>query len=66
MAGVRGMSLGERNGRAKLSEQTARRVLALRAEGWTHRQLAARFCLSRGTVGDLCRGRRWPHLRKAA
>lgn len=53
---------GERNPAATLS---AAKVLAIRerlAAGASYRKVAAEFCVSRWTVGDIALHRRWAHL----
>lgn len=53
---------GSTNGSARLTEDTARDIRALRADGWTLREIADRFGVHRVTIGDLVAGRTWTHL----
>ncbi|MBA3534737.1 MAG: HNH endonuclease [Ardenticatenales bacterium] len=52
---------GEAAPRAKLTDDQAREILAARGTV-TARELAARYGVSPGTIGDLWRGRSWKHL----
>jgi hypothetical protein len=57
---------GERAGRAKLTEATAREILLETQIGrLTHRQVSARFGVSIHTVKDIAWGRTWTHLRNS-
>ena len=53
------MNKGERNGRAKLSEQQAREILT---SAETYTKLAERFDVSLSTVAFIRTKRRWKHL----
>jgi hypothetical protein len=53
------VAYGERQGRAKLNEETVRAIL--KAQG-TSSQIAARFGLTRGHVANIRAGRLWRHL----
>jgi predicted DNA-binding protein (UPF0251 family) len=53
---------GERHGKSKLTAEKVREMRLLRAEGWTHRQLAVHFGISRGTVGFVLNGTTWQHI----
>jgi len=55
-------SFGERNGSSKLTEETALQALALRADGWTYRRIAAHFSVTHAAIEALCYGRTWKHL----
>jgi hypothetical protein len=50
---------GERNGRALLTEAD---VAQIRSQPGPMRDLAARYGVSRHTIGDVLSGRRWPHV----
>jgi hypothetical protein len=61
---------GERNGRAKLTEAQVTEIRALYASEvggprfgrtWTHRSLAERFGVDRGTIEGIIRGKTWVH-----
>lgn len=52
---------GERNGHAKLTEENVRFILAMRGK-MMQKELAAMFGVSRITVCDVQRGRRWRHV----
>ena len=55
---------GERNGCAKLTESCVKRIRALASKsGNTQNDIAATFDISRATVSDIVRGRRWGWLK---
>lgn len=56
---------GERNPFAVLTDDTARAVIAAASEAVTHSDIAARFGVSRSTVGLLLAGRTWGHLERS-
>lgn len=61
----RTISLGERNGAAKLTEEDVRRIkLRFRAYCSTNgcKALAAEFSVSRSTICNIVYGRRWGHI----
>lgn len=59
--GKRLPTTGERNGQAKLTEAQAKAILSAPAERG-HGVLAKQFGISRQTVSDIRRGRRWAYL----
>jgi len=59
-------AFGERNGHAKLTEETALQALALRVEGWSFRKIAAHFSIAHRSIESLCYGRTWKHLPRPA
>lgn len=54
---------GERHPQAKLTEQAVRDILS---SALTARALAERYGVSRDTVADIRRGRRWPHIQRVS
>lgn len=54
--------LGERHHRSLLDEEEVRAIHRLYTEGWTHRQIAGRFGVSRSAVSLIVTGRNWGHL----
>lgn len=48
---------GERNGRSTLFDDDVDEIRRLKAEGWSHRQVAARFGINRATVSGIHTGR---------
>lgn len=57
-----GLARGSRHGSAKLTEDMVREARRLKGEGWTERELAARFGVSRTTMQNLLSGRSWSHV----
>jgi hypothetical protein len=55
---------GESNGGAKLKEMDVLQIRLLREQGFSLRQLAARFGCSTYTVYGIIRGRSWKHVPK--
>jgi hypothetical protein len=55
-------NFGERNGRSRLLEAQASRILARRREGVPSKQVAAEFGVCRETVDNIASGRNWQHL----
>ena len=53
---------GERNHRAKLTEDDVRLIRALGAEGMTHRGLAAKFEVSKRAIEAVLTGQSWRHV----
>jgi hypothetical protein len=53
---------GESHGRAKLTNDDISKIYDLMAEGQTHKQIAARFGVSRSAIGEISRGRNWAHV----
>lgn len=53
---------GERNGRAKLTEQQVREIRALKASGWTVARIAAESGIDHRRISDIVNRRRWRHL----
>jgi hypothetical protein len=51
-----------RNGRNKLKPDQVREIRRLRAEGLTHKAVAARIGVSRWAVREVLRGKTWAHL----
>lgn len=49
--------VGEKNPRAVLSDQQAREIRQLRANGWSHRDLMLFFGASAATVHDIIKGK---------
>lgn len=57
---------GEKNAKAKLTEDQAREVLNLRKMGATLDALAKRFGVTKAAIRFLVTGRNWKHLQEAA
>ena len=55
------MKVGEQHPESKLTEEQVVEMREDAADGATHRELAARFGLSRSTVGAIVRGEMWRH-----
>jgi hypothetical protein len=51
--------------KGRLRENGARRVLELRAGGWTYDKISRELSLSLGTVYRICKGRTWGFLQEA-
>lgn len=56
-ANDRGARVGEDHHNAKLTDAEVELLLALRAQGWGYRRLAAKFDVSKRTVRGYCSGR---------
>jgi len=54
--------LGERNGRAKLTEANVIEIRKLLAQGMPQQAIASRFGVSRRTIGRIKSGTRWTHV----
>lgn len=54
----RGLRVGEDHPRAKLTDGEVDMLLALREEGWSYRQLAEKFEISKSAVRWYCIGGR--------
>ena len=52
----RGLLRGERNGRAKLSDNDIRRLRALRADGWSQQKIGDELGVSQVQVSHILRG----------
>lgn len=55
---------GSRNGRSKIDEATAKKILALKDSGLTGVQVAKRFSLVKASVYFIWRGVTWRHIQK--
>ncbi len=55
-------SRGEKHGRARLSEDDARAILAAFTQGESKASLARRYNVSHAAICDLTKGRSWSHL----
>lgn len=53
---------GEESGTSKLTDEEVVAIRELRAEGFTHSYLAARFGVSRRNIGFICRREAWKHV----
>jgi hypothetical protein len=53
---------GEKNHHAKLTRDEVQEIRAMSRRGVLQRDIAARFNISRATVGDIIRGRSWAQL----
>jgi DNA invertase Pin-like site-specific DNA recombinase len=53
---------GERNGMAKLSEDQARQIHELARSGFSQRQLAKMFNVTKTPIAMICREQGWRHL----
>lgn len=53
-----GLRVGEDHQNAKLTNAEVDLLLALRDEGWSYRQLALKFEISKSSARDFCKGRR--------
>lgn len=62
MAWKRRSTWGERNTHAKLTAEEVREIRRLAADGVLHREIAARFGISRVTVSDIHRRKSWYQL----
>jgi hypothetical protein len=58
-----GRHCGEMNGRAKLTDEDARRVFGLRAQGWTNSRIGRELGVDRTTISRIVLGKRWTHVR---
>lgn len=56
------LARGERHGHSKLNAQSVLLVKALLSEGWSTRQVGARFNISRQSIADIKAGRTWRHV----
>ena len=54
--------LGERNGRAKLTESQVREAKKLREAGWTYVRLGQRYTVHSVTISNAIREIKWKHL----
>lgn len=54
---------GERTGSAKLTEENVREIRTLGSQGWSQRELGARFGVSGVAAGQILRGKTWKHVR---
>lgn len=54
--------IGERHGRAKLTDALVREILDRWANGESYREIADHLELHPGTVGDVIRGKYWRHI----
>ena len=54
----RGDRVGQDHPRAVLTDAEVLLVLAMHAEGWGYRRLAAKFEVSRASIRDVVKGRR--------
>lgn len=52
----RGLRVGQDHQRAKLTNHEVELLLALRAQGWGYRRLAAKFEISKAQVRRICSG----------
>lgn len=55
---------GEKHGMAKLTEDQAKRIIELMAEGWTNRQIEAEYQISNTQANRIRKGLRWTHLER--
>lgn len=55
-------AVGEKNPMAKLESVHVKQIRAMRGAGMTQVSVAAKFGISRTTVSDIWRGKRWGHL----
>jgi DNA invertase Pin-like site-specific DNA recombinase len=53
---------GEKNGRAKLTEEDIRQIRALKDQGVTQRKLAAQFGVGQSQMSRIVRGEQWVPL----
>ncbi len=56
------MARGEANGSAVLTEDQVKEIRLGRANGETHRSLASRFGVAKGTIAFIVSGQTWRHL----
>lgn len=54
----RGLRVGEDHQNAKLTDAEIELLLVLRDEGWSYRQLAVKFDVSKSAVRMVCKGLR--------
>jgi hypothetical protein len=60
---ARGRSgFGEKNSAARLTDAAVIKIRVRRAAGDTEKELAAAYCISKGTVGRITRRETWRHL----
>lgn len=57
-------NMGSRNGRAKLTEEEARAILAMKRAGLHSKYVAAQFGVCQGTVNGINAGRNWSCLQE--
>lgn len=55
-------AVGERSGNSKLKTADVRRIRELRGEGFSQRQLASQFGVSRPAIVSVLRGETWRHV----
>ncbi len=55
---------GGRNGRSKLTEEDAMKIVDMKRSGLRSAQIASRFSISKGTVDDINSGRSWACLQR--
>jgi hypothetical protein len=53
---------GTKNGRAKLTEEKVKEIIAALKMKVPHRALAAKYSVSRGLIGFIASGRHWAHI----
>ncbi|WP_369952282.1 hypothetical protein [Ralstonia syzygii] len=56
--GESGLRIGEDHQNAKLTNAEVDLLLGLRAEGWSYRQLASKFEISKSQARNICKGLR--------
>jgi hypothetical protein len=60
--GTRTVLRGEKNGRAKLTEDDVTWIRLMHNSGWTLKEIAARYGVHFGTIHLISTGKRWKHL----
>jgi len=50
---------GENNGRAKLSAEDVKRIIELREQGLTYKQISKQYPVNVPTIGKVCTGKLW-------
>lgn len=53
---------GERNSKAKLTEEQVRQIRQLHSQGWIYKRLASAFGVCKGSIARIVRREAWGHL----
>ncbi len=54
--------LGSKNGRSKLTEENVIELRKLREEGLSYGQLSIKYNVSKATIGDIIKRKKWKHI----
>lgn len=61
-SGLRVGPRGEKNGRAKLTEDNVRAIKVLLEQGLSYQKIANKYDVSKGTIAHIAKGRKWTHI----